>query len=92
MPYILSFLVAVLTAGITWGAVLAIGGTDAYEKLVIVAVSTLICSTATAFVMTWRLGRAVVASALWTLIIVGGGFALIYALLGAVCGYDRSAC
>lgn len=92
MPYLLSFLVACLAAGITLGALVAIGATNGYENLLIIALLTLTVSWTTAFVMTRRLGKAIVASAAWTLLVVGGGFALIYALFASVCGLDPSAC
>jgi hypothetical protein len=92
MPYILSFLVACLAAAITLGALVAIGATNGYENLLIIALITLNVGSTTAFVMTRRLRKAILASAVWTLLGVGGGFALVYALFASMCGLDPSAC
>jgi hypothetical protein len=73
-------------------ALVALGGTNGYENLVIVSVLTLLTTFATACGMSRRADIAVLLSALCTLITVGGCFALLYALFSSLCGSNTSAC
>jgi hypothetical protein len=92
MAYVFSFVVAAGTAAATLTALVATGETSGYENVVIVTLVTLVFAFATAFGMTRRARAAVIASALFTVIVVAGGFGLLYALFASLCGSDPSAC
>lgn len=80
------------TALLSIYALVALGGTNGYENLVIVSVLTLLTTFATAYGMSRRADIAVLLSALCTLITVGGGFALLYSLFSSLRGSNPSAC
>ena len=70
----------------------ALGGTNAYENLVIVSALTLLTTSATTYGITRRADLAMLVASLCTLITVGGGFAVIYIFFSWACGSDPSAC
>jgi hypothetical protein len=93
MPYIVSFLVAVMTSGITLGALVAAGGErNGSTNIVIVTLATLAITFASHFVLTRRITSAAGTSVLFTVIVVGGGLLILRALFASVCGLDPSAC
>ena len=69
-----------------------LGGTNAYENLVIVSALTLLTTSATTYGITRRADLAMLVSSLCTLITVGGGFAVTYIFFSWACGSDPSAC
>jgi hypothetical protein len=92
MALVASVGVAVVTASISISALVAVGEANGYENLVIVSVLTLLTTFATAYGMTRRASLAVLVSSLCTLLTVGGGFAVLYALSSSLCGSNPSAC
>jgi hypothetical protein len=92
MTFAASLGVGATTALLSIYARVALGGTNGYENLVIVSVLTLLTTSATAYGMSRRADIAVLLSALCTLITVGGGFALLYALFSSLCRSNPSAC
>ncbi len=92
MAVVASVGVAATTALISIIALVAVGGTNAYENLVIVSVLTLLTTFTTAYGMTRRANVAMLLSSLCTLLTVGGGFAVLYALFSSLCGSNSSDC
>jgi hypothetical protein len=92
MAWVLSLLVASLTGGTTLAVVIASGGTSGGENIVIVSLTTLVLSSAAAFLTMRRLGSAILTGALSTFIVVGAGWAVLYAFFDFLCGLDPSAC
>ncbi len=92
MAVVASVGVASTTALISIIALVAVGGTNAYENLVIVSVLTLLTTFTTAYGMTRRANVAMLLSSLCTLLTVGGGFAVLYALFSSLCGSNSSDC
>jgi hypothetical protein len=92
MAFAASLGVAAATSLISIFVLVALGGTTAYENLVIVSALTLLTTSATTYGITRRADLAMLVSSLCTLITVGGGFALIYIFFSWACGSDPSAC
>ena len=92
MAVVASVCVAVTTALVSIIALVALGGTDAYENLVIVSLLTLLTTFTTAYRITRRVDVAVRLSSLCTVITVGAGFAVVYALFSSLCGSNPSSC
>ena len=92
MAFAASLGVAAATSLISIFVLVALGGTNAYENLVIVSALTLLTTSATTYGITRRADLAVLVSSLCTLITVGGGFAVIYIFFSWACGSDPSAC
>ncbi len=91
MAVVASVCVAATTALVSIIALVALGGTDAYENLVIVSVLTLLTTFTTAY-HNRRVDVAVLLSSLCTVITVGAGFAVVYALFSSLCGSNPSSC
>ena len=92
MAFAASLGVAAATSLISIFVLVALGGTTAYENLVIVSALTLLTTSATTYGITRRADLAMLVSSLCTLITVGGGFAVIYIFFSWACGSDPSAC
>ena len=92
MAFAASLGVAAATSLISIFVVIALGGTNAYENLVIVSALTLLTTSATTYGITRRADLAMLVSSLCTLITVGGGFAVIYIFFSWACGSNPSAC
>jgi hypothetical protein len=92
MAFAASLGVAAATSLISIFVLVALGGTNAYENLVIVSALTLLTTSATTYGITRRADLAMLVSSLCTLITVGGGFAVIYIFFSWACGSDPSAC
>jgi hypothetical protein len=92
MAVVASVCVAATTALVSIIALVAVGGTDAYENLVIVSVLTLLTTFTTAYGITRRTNVAVLLSSLCTVITVGAGFAVVYTLFSSLCGSNPSSC
>jgi hypothetical protein len=90
MAVVASVVVAATTALISIIALVALGGTNGYENLV--SVLTLLTTFTTAYGITRRVDVAVLLSSLCTVITVGAGFALVYALFSSLCGSNPSSC
>lgn len=92
MAFAASLGVAAATSLISIFVLVALGGTTAYENLVIVSALTLLTTSATTYGITRRADLAMLVASLCTLITVGGGFAVIYIFFSWGCGSDPSAC
>jgi hypothetical protein len=92
MAFAASLGVAAATSLISIFVLVALGGANAYENLVIVSALTLLTTSATTYGITRRPDLAMLVSSLCTLITVGGGFAVIYIFFSWACGSDPSAC
>jgi hypothetical protein len=92
MAFAASLGVAAATSLISIFVLVTLGGTNAYENLVIVSALTLLTTSATTYGITRRADLAMLVSSLCTLITVGGGFAVIYIFFSWACGSDPSAC
>jgi hypothetical protein len=91
-PYVISYVVGVIAAGVTLGLLVATRRTSAIENVLLVAVVTLSVTFATAFGMTGHVRRSVIASSLLTFAILAIGWGLIYAFAAATCGMHPSDC
>jgi hypothetical protein len=91
-PYALSYVVGLITAGVTWGVLAAIGRTSGLQDFLLIAVATLSVTFATAFGMTGHARRSAIASSLLTFTILGVGLGLLYAFAVALCGAHSSDC
>jgi hypothetical protein len=91
-PYVVSYVVGLLTAGVTWGLLAAIGRTSSLQDILLIAVATLSATFATAFGMTGRARGSAIASSLLTFTILGVGLGLLYAFAVALCGAHSSDC
>jgi hypothetical protein len=87
-----TFVVALAAAGFSLWTLVAVGKTDGRENLALIVVVTFALAFAAAVGITKRIEMAAAAATLVTLFIVGGGFALLYALYASWCGADPSAC
>jgi len=92
MAVVASVGVAAATALISIIALVALGATNGSQNLVIVSLVTLLTTFTTAYGMTKRGDVALLLSSFCTLVTVGVGFALLYALFSSLCGSDPSAC
>jgi hypothetical protein len=91
MTYLVSFFCVAATSAITLIALVAIGKTNGVENLLIVALAAFSCSFAVSARVTRR-RSALITSAVSTLIVVGGGFGLLYALFSWGCAAHPSSC
>jgi hypothetical protein len=81
-----SLFVAGVTAGLTIWLLVASGGTSGYENLITVTVVTFAASFAVALAAAKALRQALVVSVVVTAMVVGGGFAALYAIYANLCG------
>jgi uncharacterized sodium:solute symporter family permease YidK len=88
--FIVSLLVAAVTAGLTIWLLVAFGRTNGFENLVIVTLVIFGATFLAALGMAKRIGTAALVSALLTTGVVGGGFALLYAVYANLCGSSGS--
>jgi hypothetical protein len=91
-PYVISYVVGLITAGVTWGLLAAIGRTSGLQDILLIAVATLSVTFATALGMTRHARRSAIVSSLLTLTILGVGLGLLYAFAVAICGAHSSDC
>lgn len=90
--YLLGFIVAIASAGGMLGLLVALGRTNAPENVLLIALVTLTLTFATALGATGSARRALIASSVFTCIVLGVGWVLLYALVAAVCGLSPSSC
>jgi hypothetical protein len=91
-PYLFCFIVAIATAGGMLGLLLAIGRTNAPQNVLLIALVTLVLTFATALRVTGSTRSALIASSVFTCIVLGVGWVLLYAFSAAVCGASPSSC
>jgi hypothetical protein len=84
--------VAALTGGLLLWLLVAIGKTNGYENLFILVAATFMATFVATLGMTKQPRMTAIVSALLTAIVVGGGFAVLYALFASICGSHPSSC
>ena len=87
-----TFAVALVAASLSLWGLLEVGKTDGRENLVLIALATFAFGFAAAVAIAMRVDIAAATAGLVTLFVVGGGFALIYALYSSLCGSHPSSC
>jgi len=80
--------VAAATGALTIGLLVADGRTSSYENLVITTFVTFTATFFAALGVAKRMRTAALVSMVLTAVVVGGGFALIYAVYSNLCGSD----
>jgi VIT1/CCC1 family predicted Fe2+/Mn2+ transporter len=91
-PYLFCFIVALASAGGMLGLLVAVGRTNALQNLLLIALVTLVLTFATALGVTGSTRSALIASSVFTCVVLGVGWGLLYAFFAAVCGASPSSC
>jgi hypothetical protein len=84
--------VAIVTALTSIILLVASGGTNGFENVVIVVLLALTTTFATAYGVTRHTKTAVSLALFATVLTVGGGFALLYVFFSWTCGTNPSSC
>ena len=81
-----SLAVAMVIGALSLWLLVALGRTNGYENLVIVALCTFSGAFLAGLTIAKRVTTAALVSVVSTCIVVGGGFALLYAIFASLCG------